>query len=288
MGICILGMGDCGTSTSTDISNITTNDTEINNSLKNQINQDCNQLLGQSNVINIVGSTTKKLSAAQKNSVQSMCIMQSILKSQTSADVVNKLLDKIKSNIETSGALLGSPASNNTIIKNVTENRTKIDNSKFNEISKKCILDTKQSNLLNIIGSNVEDTTTDQANEAFLKCLSTHSDDTQITAASLSDTQQEADITSKTQGGDVAKSLGEGVGTAAKGVGEGVSTGAKGVGEGLSGVISSYTYPIAIGSAICCICCCLALLIIVYLSMQNPEAVKSLSQTAASSYKSFR
>lgn len=288
MGVCILGMGDCNTSTSTDISNITNNDININNSIKTQINQDCYQTASQSNTINIVGSTVKKLSAVQKNSLQSMCIMQSILKSRTSADVVNKLLDKIKSNVETNGALLGSPASNNTIVKNMAENRTKIDNSKFNEISKKCIMDSTQSNLLTIVGSNVEDTTTDQANESFLKCLSQHSDDTQITAEALNDTQKESDIASKTQGGDVAKSLGEGVSTGAKGIGEGVSTGAKGIGEGASSVISSYIYPVVIGSVICCICCFIFLLIMAFLSLQNPEAVQSLSQTAASSYKSFR
>jgi hypothetical protein len=44
---------------------------------------------------------------------------------------------------------------------------------KFNEISKACILNIKQSNLLNIIDPNVEDTTTDQANEA-LEVLSQH------------------------------------------------------------------------------------------------------------------
>jgi hypothetical protein len=252
MGVCILGMGDCNTETSTNISDITNNDTEINNSIKNKINQDCNQLMTQSNTINIIGSNVKKLTAKQKNSVQSMCIMKSILTSQVSADVTNKLLDKIKSNVETTGALVGSPASNKTVVQKLTNNKVKIDNSKFNEISKKCIIDLKQVNLLNIIGSNVEDTTTDQANEAFLKCLSAHSDDTKIDASALSDTTQETDNTSKTQGGDVAKSVGEGVGTAAKGVGEGVGTAAKGVGDGVSSVANSLMLPII--AVVICIC----------------------------------
>lgn len=259
MGVCILGMGDCGTTTSTDITNITNNNTEINNSLRNQINQDCNQQLSQGNTINIVGSSVKKLSATQKNSVQSMCIMQSILKSQTSSDVVNKLLDKIKSNVETKGALLGSPASNNTITKNISNSSTKVDNSKFNEISKKCIVDLKQANLLNIIGSNVEDTTTDQANEAFLKCLSQHSDDTQITAAALNDTQKESDITAKAQGGDVLKSAGEGIGTAAQGIGSGVGTAASGIGSGIS---SAYLPIISLVGGVVCVCFCLIILFV--------------------------
>lgn len=268
MGVCILGMGDCNSASSSDISNITDNNIEINNSIRNQINQDCSQLLGSSNTINIVGSTVKKLSASQKNSVQSMCIMQSILKSQTSADVVNKLLGQIKNNLESRGALLGSPASNNSIVKNITTNKTNIDNSKFNDVSKKCIMDIKQSNLLNIIGSNVEDTTTDQANEGFLKCMSAHSDDTAITAASLGDTKQESQSTSQTSGGDVAKSLGEGISSAAQGIGEGASS-----------WVTSFTYPLLFA--------CIALLIvssisaiIAVLTPQGQQSVASLAKMA--------
>ena len=208
MGICILGIGECDTINKTDITSITNNNTDINNSIRNNINQDCNQQISQSNTINIVGSTVKKLSASQKNSVQSICIMQSILKSSVSADVKNNLLDKIKANITSTGALLGSPSKNETISQSMTTNITKIDNSKFNDISKKCIVDLKQANLLNIIGSNIEDTTTDQANEAFLKCLSQHSDDTGITASALNDTKKDSDITASAQGGDILKSAG--------------------------------------------------------------------------------
>lgn len=221
MGICILGIGDCDSVSKTDITSITNNNTEINNSIKTQINQDCSQQISQSNTINIVGSTVKKLNAVQKNSIQSMCIMQSILKSSVSADVQNKLLDQIRANIQTTGALLGSPSKNETISKSVTTNSTKIDNSKFNDISKKCIVDLKQVNLLNIIGSNIEDTTTDQANESFLKCLSQHSDDTGITASALADTKKETDITASAQGGDVLKSVGSLVGS----IFGGISTG---------------------------------------------------------------
>lgn len=253
MGICILGMGDCNTETSTDISNITNNNTDINNSLKNQINQDCSQQVSQSNIINIVGSTVKKLTALQKNSIQSICIMQSILKSNVSVDVVNKLLDKIKNNVETKGSMLGSPASNKTIIKNMMTNKTNIDNSKFNEISKKCIMGLKQANLLNIIGSNIEDTTTDQANQAFLKCLSQHSDDTKISAEALNDTSHETDNTSKTKGGDV----GESIGAAAEGVGKGVGAAGKGIGEGIGGIFSSMlSGPMALIAGIICIIVC--------------------------------
>jgi hypothetical protein len=278
-------MGNSTSSSSSDILSVVNNSTELDNSIKNKINQDCNMTTLQSNVINIVGSTVKKLSATQNNSIQSMCVMQSILKSDTSTEVVNKLLDKIKSNVETSGALLGSPAVNNTISKSFTENRSKIDNSKFNEVSKNCILDTSQTNLLNIIGSNVEDTETDQANAAFLECLASHSDDTMITNDMLNDTVNEKDNASKAQGGDLLKSAGEGIGTAAKGIGEGVGTGAKGVGEGASSALSSISYPLMIGSVVSGLVCCIVCAILLYMMFSNPEAAQSLSESGMAAFK---
>lgn len=277
MGICILGMGDCNTPSSTDISNITNNDSSINNSIKSQINQDCNQLVGQSNVINMIGSTVKKLSASQKNATESMCIMQSIFKNNISSDVTNKLLDKIKNNIETSGGLLGSPASNTTISKILTTNKTSIDNSKFNDISKKCILQQNQSNLLNIIGSTVDDTNTDQTNKSFLKCMSRFSDDTLIKTSDLSDTIQQQDTASKTTSGD----LGTSVSNAAQGIGSGVSTGAQGIGSGASSIISSYIYPLSIGLVICCLAC----LILIAFMIMNSGKVSELANVGATIYK---
>jgi hypothetical protein len=284
MGICILGMGDCNTETSTDISDITRNNVEINNSIKNKINQDCNQTTLQSNTINIIGSNVKKLSATQKNSLQSMCIMQSILKSTTNADVVNNLMSKIKENLKSEGSVLGSPSSNKTVIKKLQENSTKVDNSKFNEISKQCILNTTQKNLLNIIGSTIEDTTTDQANEAFLKCLSQHSDDTGIDASVLSDTKNDTDITSSASGGDVGKSIG----SAAKGIGEGVGTAAKGIGEGvgagIGGIVSAYMTPIMI------ICGCILVISLASMAFMfmKPGATSQLAQTATTTAASIR
>jgi hypothetical protein len=328
MGVCILGQGDCKSETSTEMKNITSNNTEIDNSIRNKINQDCNVAMSQSNTINIIGSKVKKLTASQDNAIKSMCVMRSILKNNISTDVTNKLLDEIKNNVSTTGALAGAPAANKTIVQNFTDNSTKINNSKFNDITKRCILGLTQANMLNIVGSEVEDSTIDQTNKAFLECLSEHSDDTLVTVASLSDTQKKDENTTKTQGGDVLKSAGEGVGTvatglgtgvgtaatglgagvgiaatgvgagvstaatgvgagvstAAQGVGTGVATGAKGIGEGASAFISAFTYPIIFGI----VGCSIVLIIISFFMMKNPEAVKSLSNTASSTVNSLK
>lgn len=288
MGICILGMGDCNTPSSTDISHITNNETNINNSIKNLISQNCKMNSDQDNTINIVGSTVAKLTASQKNSLKGLCIMQSVLDSTVSNEVQQKLLDAIKSNVETTGGFLGSPASNNTVSKSLSDNKNNINNTKFNEVSKDCILNTKQRNLLNIIGSSVSDSTIDQVNESFMKCLSQHSDVTHVSSDMLADTKLSTDNQAATSGGDLGKSVGDaakgigaGIGDAAKGVGAGVGDGAKGAGTGLGNVISAYTWPIAI----CCIVCVISLMVVAYMMLSNPEAVGSLANTASQQYK---
>lgn len=257
MGFCALGIiGDCNSTTTTDISDITNNNTDINNSITNMIKQDCNMDTIQSNTINIIGSTVKKLTAKQNNSIQSSCIMQSVLKSTTDATVVNNLLSKIKTNLETKGAIFGSPATNNTIVKNLTNNNTKIDNSTFNNISKNCILNTTQKNLLNIIGSNVEDTTTDQYNSAFLKCLSQHSSDTGIKASDLSDTKEDTDNKSKTTGGDLPGSVGDAISKIVKSVG---------------GIFDTYIYAI-VGVVVCCLLFCIVSSFFAFQGPSTPAA----------------
>ena len=106
--------------------------------------------MDQSNVINIIGSTAKGISVSQKNQVENLCSMQTILNSNIGSDVEQKLLDAVKNSLSTSGGLLGSAAKNETISRNITKNSTKIDNEKFNEISKQCISDIKQENIFNL------------------------------------------------------------------------------------------------------------------------------------------
>lgn len=295
MGVCILGMGDCASKNKVDITDITKNNTEVNNSIRESINQNCSQAAIQSNVINIVGSKVRKLTAKQENEIQSMCILQSILKSTTNSEVINNLMSKVKENLQSKGSVLGSPAENETVKKNITENSSKVDNSKFNEISKQCIMKSDQKNIMNLIGSDIEDMTTDQANKAFLKCLSQHSSETGISAKDLKDTKNETDITKSAKGGDVGESLGEaakgigsGVGTAAKGIGEGAGSAAeglgKGVGAGIGGIISGWLTPIIIS----CVILAIVSLIGSYFMMKNPDSTKQLAGTASQLYQQYK
>lgn len=295
MGVCILGMGDCSSKNKVDITDITKNNTEINNSIRESVSQNCSQAAIQSNIINIVGSKVRKLNAKQTNEIQSMCIMQSILKSTTDTEVVNNLMNKVKESLQTKGSVLGSPAENETVRKNITENSSKVDNSKVTNVLKDCIMKTDQKNILNIIGSDVEDVTTDQANKAFLKCLSQHTSETGIKAKDIKDTKQESDISASAEGGDVGKSLGEaakgigsGVGTAGEGLGKGVGSAAKGLGEGIGagigGIISAYITPIIIS----CVILLIISLIASYFMMKNPAATQQLAGAASQMYQQYK
>jgi hypothetical protein len=279
MGICFLGLGDCDSVSKVDISDITENNLEINNSIKNIINQNCKTIASQSNVINVIGSKVVRLNASQKNSFEGHCIMQSILSSDVDSSVQDKLIEKIKNNLETSGGLLGSPAKNDTVADTIKKNKTSIDNSQFNQITKDCLLNIDQENLLNIIGSEVEDSKFDQVNDLFLKCLSEHSNVTKVSSDFLQDTQQEKALSSTTESGDVGgslgkavKGLGEGISEASKGIGEGTSEAAKGVGEGIGEAFKGLALP----SIIITIVVIIVGSIFAYFALQNPAITKNI------------
>jgi hypothetical protein len=148
-----------------------------------------------------------------------------MLDSSVTNEVQQELLDKIKNNLQSSGGLLGSPAKNNLVSKSITENSSNIDNSKFNEVTKNCLTDIRQDNILNIIGSEVNDANFDQVNDSFLKCLADHSDITKITSDTLAKVEKEQETEAVAESGDVGESLGtviESSGTAAKDVGSAV------------------------------------------------------------------
>lgn len=208
MGVCILGIGDCDSKSTSTTTNYTSNNVAIDNSVKSRLQQDCDSTISQSNELNIIGSTVKKLNANQMNSMKSLCVMKSVLESNINTDISNQLLNDIKKNLKTEGAMLGSTASNDTVVENISKTNVNIDNAKTKDIIKNCIIGVDQSNLLNIIGSSVEASNIDQANESFMECLSEHSDLTGVTSSSLSDTKNKEDTTQEASGGDVGKSVG--------------------------------------------------------------------------------
>jgi hypothetical protein len=262
MGICILGMGDCTSESSVDINSITDNNTVINNVIKNNIEQSCNIASGQGNTINIVGSDVKNLTASQKNTLQSLCVMQSILKSNVDLSIQQKLLDQIKGNVESKGVLLGgAPASSKYKVTSETKNRTSLNNEIANEAIKDCLVKMKQNNLLNIIGSSVEASNFDQVNESFLKCMSTHSNDTGIIISDVKEISKDTSSDVKAKGGDVLVSAGDAVESGGRAVSNVTSS-------WFSGVTGLFLIPIVI--------CISAIVILVFLFIQNPDAAKSL------------
>lgn len=209
MGVCVFGLvGDCNTKNNTNVENVTTNDSAVITKIKNKISQNCNtSSSSSSNTINIIGSKIKNFNSTQKNSVETLCKLQSILSADIGNNEEQKVLNAIKENLKSKGTLLGSSAENSSVSKNITNNSSSVETEKFNEISKDCILGIKQSNVINIIAAEVEDSNIDQVNLAYLKCMSAHSDDTKIERKDINDTKTLKELEADAKGSNPLKDI---------------------------------------------------------------------------------
>jgi hypothetical protein len=191
------------------------NETTIGISQKtfNEIQNTCNSTTNQRNVLNIIGSTVTKLNTNQKNVGKNICILQTALNTVQDTSAQNAMMSSIKSAIEqNSTAGIGLAVSHaDSNIKSTNKFSANVSNETINRAITGCINNLDQSNVINIIGSNVTDSSLSQANDSFMECLSNNGASTQQTAAVKSDSTQEADTTSKqvTKGWDPLASLGQ-------------------------------------------------------------------------------
>ena len=209
---CMFGaIGDCTVSSSSETIDITDTVTNIDNSIKNKVDQNCNSTQSANNVINIINTKMKDSSLSQQNTVKNLCVLQSALDSSISNNIQQKVLDTIKENLEAKGSVLGSPASTNSVSQRLIKSKTDIDNSKFNEVAKNCILNIQAENIANIIGSDIEHSGFNQVNDSFLQCLSEHSDITKITTDDIKETELGKDTVDKSSGGNLIESIGNAI-----------------------------------------------------------------------------
>lgn len=200
-------MGAGGSKNVTDLTTIVMNRTDINNSVKNNIQQNCVSTQDATNVANIIGSKVRKLSTNQQNSIRNLCVLQTMLDSSVDTQTQTALLDKIRENLKSQGGILGGNSENISVSKSISKNESFIDNSKFNQVTKDCILNISAKNIINIIGSDVQDSNIDQVNQTFLQCMSQHSDTTKISASDIKQASKDVDITSESKAGDLGESF---------------------------------------------------------------------------------
>lgn len=175
------------------------------------LNQSCISLTKQNNKVNIVGSRVKNLTVEQRNAAQTLCILQSIMKENKNSDIQEQVLKTVLQEAETKGGII--PGGNSENISKMTKNMTlNLDQSVVENITKDCILEQEQSNVINIIGSDVQDSVINQINESMAECMSSHESTGEYSSGLKSILQQDDSQKAKSTGSnffdDIIKSIG--------------------------------------------------------------------------------
>ena len=195
---------------------INSTDLGINNETYNKISNQCKSSTNQSNVLNILGSTVTKLTTSQKNIAQNICILKTAIENVSKAEEKASMMNALQSALNASSknaqeaqskasasASIGlaplsfSQAEANTNL--TATNKTNVDQTSnqkisnflkmnisqktINEAITGCISDIDQSNVINIIGSNVSESNLTQGNDYMTKCLSDYGVTNTSTAA---------------------------------------------------------------------------------------------------------
>jgi hypothetical protein len=189
----------------TDIRN--QNQFNIDQSVINRIDSDCISNTKQNNLLQIVGSKVENLKAEQLNEVKSLCILQTVLEYEKDAKVTNDILSTISKQLEAKGGLPGTAGKAESTTKVYNQMNMNLDQSQVNDLTKNCIMNIKQDNVIQIFGSNVKNADLTQVNKGFIECLQNHSETTGMSAEIANKAKTELDESVKASGLDPFASL---------------------------------------------------------------------------------
>jgi len=148
----------------------------VDNSTFNEIKNTCESSQKQSNVLNIIGSDVTKLNTDQKNLIKNMCLLKTAIEKNIESNNENKIASLLKTQLEANAvAGIGVAISeSDTEINKRNVVNTNIDNKTINRAMMGCLNEQDQSNVINIVGSRVTDSSLNQANEAIIECVSNY------------------------------------------------------------------------------------------------------------------
>ena len=199
--------------TTNEQSTFNTTDIGLDQQTINNISQVCDIENKNSNLVQIVGSTVNNLNINQKNAVKTLCQMQqAILQTQDSkaqTEVLNKLSQAAEASSK--GGFLSGPGSSsaNNISKTYNDMRTKMSQTQINNVTSKCLLDQSTSNIVQIFGSDVQNSSVDQLNDSFAQCVNAVNTEMKSTATAEEKTTTLVDqtATSQTKSGGIGDML---------------------------------------------------------------------------------
>jgi len=192
-------MGASSSKSTMSVQELNESNLAVDNSTFNDIKNTCESSQKQSNVLNIIGSDVTKLNTQQTNLLKNMCMLKTAIEKNIESNNESKIASLLKAQVE-ANAVAGigvgiSETSTNIDKKNIVN--TNIDNKTINRAMMGCLNEQDQSNVINIVGSRVTDSTLTQANDAIIECVSNYGAKDIIQQRAVSDTTSQTDAKAK-------------------------------------------------------------------------------------------
>ncbi len=205
---CAFGIiGDCTTSAETKVVDITEQIQNIDQSIKQRIDQQCLITNTATNQLNILDSVVTNLNVDQKNIIKNMCALRNAFDASVNTEAQNKVAAVIAQHAKSTGGFLGAPADSKSVTESITNSQTFIDNSMVLESIKRCISSLTETNVINIVNSNVTNTSIKQLNDQFFECLASDENTAKLAADAKALSEKQIDQSAEAEGNDVIKSI---------------------------------------------------------------------------------
>ena len=178
---------------------ITNKELGISQNEYNTINQTCTANQSARNILELSDIENSNLTFSQKNEINNLCKLQTLLKSQKDASVLNKTMTALESSQSTEGGLFSAESHNEQTIQ--TNIKQSLSQDAYNNVRKSCILDQNTDNIISgkrIKGSTVNAT---QTNALFNECLLNYATENNLTAGLEDHSESGAKSKQKTVGG---------------------------------------------------------------------------------------
>lgn len=194
-------MGASSSKSSMKVEELNESNLAVDNSTFNDIKNTCESSQKQSNVLNIIGSDVTKLNTQQTNLLKNMCMLKTAIEKNIENNTESKIASLLKTQVEANAvAGIGVAISEtNTDIQKKNIVNTNIDNKTINKAMLGCLNEQDQSNVINIVGSRVTDSTLTQANDAIIECVSNYGAKDIIQNRAVNDTTSDTEGTGKSK-----------------------------------------------------------------------------------------
>jgi len=168
----------------------------------------CNQQLSADNIVQIVGSTVKNLNTSQLNSAQNFCQMQAFLNNTQDSSLKNNVLTALSTDLKADADILGGGSSSDTDTTTINQTFANLSQTQINNVLQKCIQQQSVENIIQIIGSNSTNQTSNQVNATFLNCVNgTNQSSSQTAEAAVENNTKVQDKGQSTSGVDIMSSF---------------------------------------------------------------------------------